>query len=231
TGARHGYIAVYNPATESGTRLPLVRFNPSDDLKDGTGLSVLGLDVVISAANEHEIFVYVVNHRPPLGDAWVWGPDTAVEIFKGEAGGRSLSMSLLCATRSLALRVTFWARRTAKASTSPTSLGLWAASPRKDYGGSMTDARPADNALILNGMIPMAAADWITRPLTRTGLSTLQVFSTNLLYLARTSAYYVTYTAAVERFGLVVIELPRIKRKVLQPPVENEAVCMFDTGF
>ncbi|EJD33286.1 hypothetical protein AURDEDRAFT_177643 [Auricularia subglabra TFB-10046 SS5] len=104
TGARHGYIAVYNPATESGTRLPLVRFNPSDDLKDGTGLSVLGLDVVISAANEHEIFVYVVNHRPPLGDAWVWGPDTAVEIFKGEAGGRSLSMSLLCATRSLALR-------------------------------------------------------------------------------------------------------------------------------
>ncbi|EJD52745.1 calcium-dependent phosphotriesterase [Auricularia subglabra TFB-10046 SS5] len=90
TGARHDYIAVYNPATESATRLPLVRFNPSDDLKDGTGLSVLGLDVVTSAANEHEILVYVVNHRPPLGDAWVWGPDTAVEIFKGEAGGKKL---------------------------------------------------------------------------------------------------------------------------------------------
>ncbi|KZW00280.1 calcium-dependent phosphotriesterase [Exidia glandulosa HHB12029] len=90
TGAGFDYLAVYNPATESASRVPLVRFAPSPEPvpSGGTGLSVLGLDVVSSGdpENPHEVFVYVVNNRPPAGNAWAFGPNSVVEIFKGEAG-------------------------------------------------------------------------------------------------------------------------------------------------
>ncbi|KAL0571719.1 hypothetical protein V5O48_010243 [Marasmius crinis-equi] len=70
------YIAIYDPSSKQVTRLTLDKFN-SD-----RGLSVHGMDVVPSASNPKELFVYLVNHRVPLnGDAFQVGADSVIEIF------------------------------------------------------------------------------------------------------------------------------------------------------
>ncbi|KAL0061520.1 hypothetical protein AAF712_011663 [Marasmius tenuissimus] len=71
------YVAIYDPPTKQITRLTLDKFDTT------RGLSVHGMDVVASASNSHELFVYMVNHRVPLnGDAKDVGADSAIEIFK-----------------------------------------------------------------------------------------------------------------------------------------------------
>ncbi|KAL0574958.1 hypothetical protein V5O48_007003 [Marasmius crinis-equi] len=71
------YVAIFDPASKGITRLALDKFDSK------RGISVHGMDVVPSASNPKELFVYLVNHRVPLqGDAERVGADSAIEIFK-----------------------------------------------------------------------------------------------------------------------------------------------------
>ncbi|KAJ8084864.1 hypothetical protein PM082_003641 [Marasmius tenuissimus] len=71
------YVAIYDPPTRKITRLMLEKFDST------RGLSVHGMDVVPSASNPKELFVYMVNHRVPLnGNAKDVGADSVIEIFK-----------------------------------------------------------------------------------------------------------------------------------------------------
>lgn len=81
------YVASYDPKTSRVTRFKVVNFN-SD-----RGLSLHGMDVVASSSNPSELFVYLINHRAPLGGllAKDVGADSVVEIFKTTLGGDTLS--------------------------------------------------------------------------------------------------------------------------------------------
>lgn len=59
---------------------------PTTDLK-WRGLNLVGLDVVQSEADSSLLWVYVVNHRPPLPPATVDdGADSSIEIFRTSVG-------------------------------------------------------------------------------------------------------------------------------------------------
>jgi hypothetical protein len=50
------------------------------------------MDVVASASNPRELFVYVVNHRKPVrGPGKQVGADSVVEIFKAAVDGNTLT--------------------------------------------------------------------------------------------------------------------------------------------
>ncbi|KAJ7084287.1 hypothetical protein B0H15DRAFT_388288 [Mycena belliarum] len=74
------YLASYDPATGAITRFASM------------SLSVHGLDVVPSASNPSELYVYAVNHRKPANrqSAAVTGADSTIEIFKTTVGSTSL---------------------------------------------------------------------------------------------------------------------------------------------
>jgi len=76
------YVATYDPATSRVTRLITPDFN------SGRGLSLHGMDVVPSKWNPKELFVYLVNHRIPLGGAVPAevGADSVIEIFTTTVG-------------------------------------------------------------------------------------------------------------------------------------------------
>jgi arylesterase/paraoxonase len=80
------YIATYDPATGAVTRLTFSGFPTSQ------GYGSHGLDVVPSAADPKELFVYAINHRKPVhGQAKLVGADSVVEIFKTTVGGNTLT--------------------------------------------------------------------------------------------------------------------------------------------
>jgi len=80
------YIATYDPATGAVTRLTF------SDFPTPRGYSSHGLDVVTSASNPRELFVYAINHRKPVhGPAKLVGADSVVEIFKTTVGGNTLT--------------------------------------------------------------------------------------------------------------------------------------------
>lgn len=80
------YIATYDAATGAVTRLTFSGFPTSQ------GYGSHGLDVVPSATNPKELFVYAINHRKPvLGRANQVGADSVVEIFKTTVGGNTLT--------------------------------------------------------------------------------------------------------------------------------------------
>ncbi|KAJ3505043.1 hypothetical protein NLJ89_g7625 [Agrocybe chaxingu] len=81
------YVATYDPSNSYITRLTTPNFN------NGRGLSLHGMDVVPSSTHPEELFVYLVNHRIPMGDksASEVGADSAVEVFKTTEGGRALT--------------------------------------------------------------------------------------------------------------------------------------------
>ena len=88
TGASNeDYIATYDPATSQVFRLSTPDFN------NGRGLSLHGMDVVPSSSDPQELFIYLVNHRIPLGDrsAEQIGADSVIEIFKTTVGGTALT--------------------------------------------------------------------------------------------------------------------------------------------
>ncbi|KAG7098599.1 hypothetical protein E1B28_000524 [Marasmius oreades] len=71
------YVAIFDPKSKTITRLTLENFDSA------RGLSVHGMDVVPSSSNPKEIFVYLVNHRPPLyDDPKEVGADSTIEIFR-----------------------------------------------------------------------------------------------------------------------------------------------------
>ncbi|TFK54246.1 serum paraoxonase/arylesterase [Heliocybe sulcata] len=84
--SREDHVAVYDPITSRITRL---QFRGYDFRRD---MSLHGMDVVPSASNANQLFVYLVNHRRPLGDLdpKVHGADSSVEIFKTSAGSSIL---------------------------------------------------------------------------------------------------------------------------------------------
>jgi len=80
------YIATYDSATGSVTRLTFSGFPTSQ------GYGAHGLDVVPSAANPRELFVYAINHRKPVNEqAKIVGADSVVEVFKTIVGGNTLT--------------------------------------------------------------------------------------------------------------------------------------------
>jgi len=80
------YIATYDAATGAVTRLTFSGFPTSQ------GYSAHGLDVVPSAADPRELFVYAINHRKPVhGRGKLVGADSVVEIFKTTVGGNTLT--------------------------------------------------------------------------------------------------------------------------------------------
>ncbi|KAF7782217.1 hypothetical protein Agabi119p4_1593 [Agaricus bisporus var. burnettii] len=74
-GASKDSFVVYNPETSQITKLEL------SGLDDNLGFSSHGIDIVTSASNSSELFVFLVNHRPQ-SDAEKRGADSVVEIFK-----------------------------------------------------------------------------------------------------------------------------------------------------
>ncbi|KAF8160654.1 hypothetical protein B0H34DRAFT_697546 [Crassisporium funariophilum] len=88
TGAsREDYVATYDPKTSRINRLQVRNFESS------RGLSLHGMDVVPSSSNPSELFVYLVNHRAPLGKllAKEVGADSVIEVFKTTIGGTTLT--------------------------------------------------------------------------------------------------------------------------------------------
>jgi arylesterase / paraoxonase len=80
------YIATYDSATGAVTHLTFSGFPTSQ------GYGSHGLDVVPSAADPKELFVYAINHRKPVhGQAKLVGADSVVEIFKTTVGGNTLT--------------------------------------------------------------------------------------------------------------------------------------------
>jgi hypothetical protein len=81
------YIATYDSATDTVTHLTF-----SSDFPTSQGYGSHGMDVVPSATDPKELFVYAVNHRKPVhGRANQVGADSVVEIFKTTVGGKTLT--------------------------------------------------------------------------------------------------------------------------------------------
>ncbi|KAG9126325.1 hypothetical protein FRC07_003892 [Ceratobasidium sp. 392] len=87
TRATPDYVATFNPNTRAITKLELLGFT------EPRGLSVHGMDVVPDEHDPDLLWVYLVNHRPPLdftADANVVGADSAIEIFKTRVGASTM---------------------------------------------------------------------------------------------------------------------------------------------
>ncbi|CAE6416109.1 hypothetical protein ACGC1H_007200 [Rhizoctonia solani] len=77
------YVATYDHHTRTVTRLDVVGLN------DPRGLNVHGMDVVADQTDSDILWVYLINHRPPLDplvDAHHVGADPAIEVFKTKLG-------------------------------------------------------------------------------------------------------------------------------------------------
>ncbi|KAG8678488.1 hypothetical protein FRC08_017724, partial [Ceratobasidium sp. 394] len=81
------YVATYDPSMRTVTKLKVLNFT------EPRGLSLHGMDVVPDEHDADLLWVYLVNHRPPLdptADAAVVGADSAIEIFKTRVGTDTL---------------------------------------------------------------------------------------------------------------------------------------------
>uniref|UniRef100_A0A8H8CP10 SMP-30/Gluconolactonase/LRE-like region domain-containing protein n=1 Tax=Psilocybe cubensis TaxID=181762 RepID=A0A8H8CP10_PSICU len=85
--SRDDFVAIYDPKRSTVTRLKIQGF------ESARGLSLHGMDVVESTSKPSELFVYLVNHRAPLGGllAKDVGADSVIEIFKTTLGGDTLT--------------------------------------------------------------------------------------------------------------------------------------------
>lgn len=79
------YIATYDPRTSTVSRLDVTNM-PS------RGFSSHGMDVVPSSSNPNELYLYLINHRPPVDgrDARVVGADSSIEVFKTFVGSQKM---------------------------------------------------------------------------------------------------------------------------------------------
>ncbi|KAL1710422.1 hypothetical protein EV121DRAFT_275630 [Schizophyllum commune] len=91
--ARSGndYIALYDPTADSFIKLDVI------GLDDPRGLSLHGMDVVPSSEEPETLWVYLVNHRPPVESAQTsaesglaHSEDPSIEIFTTRAGSSEL---------------------------------------------------------------------------------------------------------------------------------------------
>lgn len=83
TGASFAdYVATYDPRRSRITRLTVTDFPNS-----ARGLSLHGMDVVPSASDPQLLYIYLVNHRAPIGAKAVdVGADSVIEIFETRSG-------------------------------------------------------------------------------------------------------------------------------------------------
>jgi hypothetical protein len=81
------YVATYNPATSEIKHLKVHNY------RSPRGLSLHGMDVVPSSSDPTQLYVYLVNHRKPIGgkDAEEVGADSSIEIFKTTVGSETLT--------------------------------------------------------------------------------------------------------------------------------------------
>ncbi|KDQ15280.1 hypothetical protein BOTBODRAFT_187395 [Botryobasidium botryosum FD-172 SS1] len=81
------HVAIYDPTSEKIIRTLLEGF------ADARGINVHGMDVVPSEFDKNELFVYLVNHRPPVEEAkaHIYGADSVIEIFKTKVGSDVLT--------------------------------------------------------------------------------------------------------------------------------------------
>ncbi|KAJ1304412.1 hypothetical protein OPQ81_005560 [Rhizoctonia solani] len=81
------YVATYDPSSHLVTRLDMV------GMKDPRGLNVHGLDIVADEIDPDILWMYLVNHRPPLdplADARRIGADPVIEVFKTRLGSNTI---------------------------------------------------------------------------------------------------------------------------------------------
>lgn len=79
------HVAVYDYETNSITRLNFT------GLSSRSGISLHGMDVVISAQDPSTLYVYLVNHRKPAaGDPSSVGADSVIEVFETRLGDSEL---------------------------------------------------------------------------------------------------------------------------------------------
>lgn len=84
SGSSVDYIATYDPKNSKITRFKI------SGLPEG--ISVHGMDVVPSASSSKDLFVYLVNHRPPVDkDPVKFGANSTIEIFKTRVGASTLT--------------------------------------------------------------------------------------------------------------------------------------------
>lgn len=82
--SHYDYVATYDPKNSRITRLTMSGLPQ--------GFSAHGMDVVPSADNSKDLFVYLVNHRPPVGkDPAKFGANSTIEIFKTRVGASTLT--------------------------------------------------------------------------------------------------------------------------------------------
>lgn len=77
------YVATYDPRSRKVTKLEIL------GLTEPRGLNVHGMDVVVDEHDSTLLWVYLVNHRPPLDllvDASRVDADSVIEIFKSRVG-------------------------------------------------------------------------------------------------------------------------------------------------
>ncbi|KDQ15281.1 hypothetical protein BOTBODRAFT_31939 [Botryobasidium botryosum FD-172 SS1] len=81
------HVAIYDPTSEKIIHTRLEGFS------DARGINVHGMDVVPSKFDKNELFVYLVNHRPPVEEAKarVYGADSVIEIFNTKVGSDVLT--------------------------------------------------------------------------------------------------------------------------------------------
>ncbi|KAG8747128.1 hypothetical protein FRC10_002177 [Ceratobasidium sp. 414] len=81
------YVATYEPRARKVTKLNIL------GLADTRGLNLHGMDVVPDERDSGLLWMYLVNHRPPLdptANAAETGADSVIEIFKTRLGSDSI---------------------------------------------------------------------------------------------------------------------------------------------
>ncbi|KAF7376049.1 Serum paraoxonase/arylesterase 2 [Mycena sanguinolenta] len=83
SGPDADYLATYDPQTGAVARLK----------SSLPGIMVHGMDVVSSASDPAELFIYAVNHRKPADrdSSAVIGADSTIEVFKTAVGSTTLT--------------------------------------------------------------------------------------------------------------------------------------------
>ncbi|KAH7339448.1 hypothetical protein B0J17DRAFT_655168 [Rhizoctonia solani] len=81
------YVATYDPRSHMVTKLNVL------GLKDPRGLNLHGMDVVSDEVDSDILWVYLVNHRPPLdplADVYRVGADPVIEVFRTHLGSNTI---------------------------------------------------------------------------------------------------------------------------------------------
>ncbi|CAE6435371.1 unnamed protein product [Rhizoctonia solani] len=81
------YVATYDPRSRVVTKLDVLGLN------DARGLNLHGMDIVTDEVDSNILWVYLINHRPPLdplADTYRVGADPAIEVFKTSLGSSTI---------------------------------------------------------------------------------------------------------------------------------------------